>query len=165
MSTKNISDTKVGFHMLQNKLKNLKEYDLKFGTDIIKSLSKNIMTYDDILSQPLCNINLNGYGGEKYLTNEINNVTDIYNDLITKLTDKSGCGEDLQNQTNTDVKKFKTNFMNITGMNSKPKKPRYKNNMISVNVKKSSKKEKMPSKKKSKKSKSKSKKYSNNIIF
>jgi len=55
--------------------------------------------------------------------------------------------------------------MNITGMNSKPKKPRYKNNMISVNVKKSSKKEKMPSKKKSKKSKSKSKKYSNNIIF
>ena len=90
MSTKNISDTKVGFHMLQNKLKNLKEYDLKFGTDIIKSLSKNIMTYDDILSQPLCNINLNGYGGEKYLTNEINNVTDIYNDLITKLTDKSG---------------------------------------------------------------------------
>ena len=155
MSTKNISDTKVGFHMLQNKLKNLKEYDLKFGTDIIKSLSKNIMTYDDILSQPLCNINLNGYGGEKYLTNEINNVTDIYNDLITKLTDKSGCGEDLQNLTNTDVKKFKTNFMNITGMNSKPKKPRYKNNMISVNVKKSSKKEKMPSKKKSKKSKSK----------
>jgi len=138
---------------------------LKFGTDIIKSLSKNIMTYDDILSQPLCNINLNGYGGEKYLTNEINNVTDIYNDLITKLTDKSGCGEDLQNLTNTDVKKFKTNFMNITGMNSKPKKPRYKNNMISVNVKKSSKKEKMPSKKKSKKSKSKSKKYSNNIIF
>lgn len=165
MSTKNISDTKVGFHMLQNKLKNLKEYDLKFGTDIIKSLSKNIMTYDDILSQPLCNINLNGYGGEKYLTNEINNVTDIYNDLITKLTDKSGCGEELQNQANTDVKKFKTNFMNITGMNSKPKKPRYKNNMISVNVKKSSKKEKMPSKKKSKKSKSKSKKYSNNIIF
>jgi hypothetical protein len=165
MSSKNISDTKVGFHMLQNKLKNLKEYDLKFGTDIIKSLSKNIMTYDDILSQPLCNINLNGYGGEKYLTNEINNVTDIYNDLITKLTDKSGCGDEPQDQKSPDVKKFKTNFMNITGMNSKPKKPKYKNNMVSVGVKKSSKKEKMPSKKKSKKSKSKSKKYSSNIIF
>ncbi len=154
--------------MLQNKLKNLKEYDLKFGTDIIKSLSKNIMTYDDILSQPLSNINLNGYGGEKYLTNEINNVTDIYNDLITKLTDQSGCGNDTQDQKNPDVKKFKTNFMNITGMNSKSKKPRYKNNMVSVGVKKSSKKERMPSKKSKKsksKSKSKSKKYSSNIIF
>jgi hypothetical protein len=152
--------------MLQNKLKNLKEYDLKFGTDIVKTLSKNIMTYDDILSQPLCNVNLNGCGGEKYLTTEINNITDIYNDLITKITDKSGCGEENLEFKNTDVKKFKTNFMNIAGLNKPTSKPRrYNNNLLESAVKKSSKKAKMPSKKTSKKTKSKTKKTSHNIIF
>lgn len=164
MSNKNISDTKVGIHILQNKLKNLKEYDLKFGTDIIKSLSKNIVKHDDILTQPFCNVNLTGYGGEKYLTNEVNTVTDIYNDLITKITDKAGCGPENPDLDKGELKKFKNNFMTITGINNNNlKTKKSKRNVINVAVKSGSKKKSKVSTKK--KSKKRSKKVSHNIIF
>lgn len=175
-TNKNISDTKVCCNILQNKLRNLKEYDLKFGTNIIQSLSKNISSYDDVLSKSLSAVNLNGCGGEKYLAEEISSVTNIYNDLLTKIANnQNGCGDTHSAAPlNKDITNLKNNIMTIAGL----KKPRghSKNNSIfdsdvdtSMGAKRRSKSKKAASKtsKKSSKKKKASKTQfgSNNIIF
>jgi len=119
---------KVACSILQNKLRNLKEYDSKFGTNIIQSLSKNIMTYDDIFIKSLSSVNLNGCGGQKYLADEVQSVTNIYNDLLTQISNsQAGCGlegasTEMDKNSKKEINGLKSSFLNVMGMKSNPRK-------------------------------------------
>lgn len=126
MSKKDItaSDTKLACNILQNKLKNLKEYDTRFGTNIIQSLSKNISSVDDVLMKQLGTVDMIGCGNNKYLSNEAESVTNIYTDLLTKIANSQvGCGGHDDGDTNsTDratVNKFKNNFITLISKDAK----------------------------------------------
>lgn len=128
---KMLNEIKVGSNILNNKLKNLKEYDLKYGTDILPRLSKNLLTFDDIFTKELSPVNLSGYGGggENYLNNEIESITNIYNDLLTKIANnQSGCGTDSDSTSefnkiiNKELKNVKTTLLNSKSQKQKKSK-------------------------------------------
>lgn len=123
MSKKEVlNDTKVSCNILQNKLKNLKEYDTRFGTNILQSLSKNITSIDDVLMKQLGTVDMIGCGNNKYLSSEAESVTNIYTDLLTKIANsQSGCGGDPSEEQsqNKELNKFKKDFITIVGKNAK----------------------------------------------
>ena len=114
------NDTKVNCNILQNKLKNLKEYDSRYGTSILQSLSKNITSVDDVLMKQLGTVDMIGCGNNKFLSNEAESVTNIYTDLLTKIANsQSGCGFEDGQPVDKEINKFKKDFLTIVGKDAK----------------------------------------------
>jgi len=120
-----LKEIKIGANILSNKIKQLKEYDTKYGTDIVPNMTKNINSVDDIFIKSLSPLSVSGSGADTYLNNEVQSVDKIYQDLINKLsTNKQGCG-DYPNEDKVYTKEINTIKKSILGslnLASKPKK-------------------------------------------
>lgn len=121
------SDAKLCYNILQNKLRNLKEYDSRYGTKILDSIGANIASVDDVLTKQLNGVSLSSCANNKYLANEVGTVTDLYSDLLTRIANnQSGCGmslcDDDEKKKSTEFKelsKFKRDFITIIGKQAK----------------------------------------------
>lgn len=145
MSKKQISDVKIACDVLKNKIANLIHYQNTTGNKIFESLTSNIKQYDDIFVKSFNEVDLQGCGGEKYISDEIRSVTSIYNDLLNKINSSNvGCGESDEVVTDMgydrdfvkDIASFKNNFMKILSKSrdnkQKPKK-NVKNTSYEIN--------------------------------
>lgn len=124
----NPTDAKLCYNILQNKLRNLKEYDSRYGTKILESIGANIASIDDVLTKQLSGVSLSSCANNKYLANEVDTVTNIYSDLLTRIANnQSGCGANLadnenESESKSDMKeltKFKRDFITLIGKNAK----------------------------------------------
>lgn len=125
---KQVSEDKLSYSILQNKLRNLKEYDSRYGTKILDSIGANIASVDDVLTKQLSGVSMTSCANNKYLANEVDTVTNMYSDLLTRIANnQSGCGGSLcpsgssgsEPPESTDLKKFRRDFMTIMGKNAK----------------------------------------------
>ena len=118
------NDSKMCYNILQNKLKNLKEYDSKYGTKILESIGSNICTAEDVLSKQLNGVSLSLCANNKYLAKEVDTVANIYSDLLTRIANnQTGCGNfsddpDAMKQ-DKDLNKFRRDFISLIGKNAK----------------------------------------------
>lgn len=118
------NELKLSYNILQNKLRNLKEYDTRYGTKILDSLGANIASVDDVLSKQLSGVSMSSCANNKHLANEVDTVTNIYSDLLSRIANnQSGCGqEDSLLDEGKDLSKFKRDFISLIGKNAKRKK-------------------------------------------
>lgn len=118
------NDSKMCYNILQNKLKNLKEYDSKYGTKILESIGSNICSAEDVLSKQLNGVSLSLCANNKYLANEVDTVTNIYSDLLTRIANnQTGCGnlsdDSDETKQDKDLTKFRRDFISLIGKNAK----------------------------------------------
>jgi len=112
--------------ILNEKIKQLAKYDSKFGTKIVPNLRQSFKTVDDAFTSSFNTFSVSGSGLDSVINQDIENVNQIYRDLIQKIdSQKSGCGLDNDGMSfNREIDSIKKSFIKtITspGFDSTPK--------------------------------------------
>jgi len=98
-SFNNLKEISFGANVFKDKISKLKQYDERYGTNIVNNFSSNFNEYEDVFSTSLHPVSVFGSGIDGALNGQVKEATELYNDLVQQITNSNlGCGSDTFDQ-------------------------------------------------------------------
>lgn len=95
----NLKEISFNANVFKDKIAKLKQYDEKYGTNIVNNMSSNFQNFEDIFTSNLQPISVYGSGVDTALNGQVKETTELYNDLVQQITNSNlGCGSETMDQ-------------------------------------------------------------------